>query len=223
MSAHEMAHSDQVPADARRLVGIFYCDCHDPRVAKLAGKCAASVRSAIPDAWIVHFTDKRTAKFSWADETVRKSGEGMGFMEFRIFHFGAYPHKEMLFLDADTRVNRDPWDVFLDEFDVCLTARAERLKSAGEDVTDQMPYNTGVMFSKGPHFWRKVCQGLKGYPLDERMWFGEQVEIAKLAKSGEFRVKEVSDADYNYTPKTRDEDTSGRYIVHYKGTRKEWM
>lgn len=218
-----MADSDEVFADARR-VGIFYCESHDPRVAKLAGKCAASIRKVIPDAYLVHFTDRKTAKFTWADETVRKSPSGMGLMEFRIFHFGAYPHREMLFLDADTIVQRDPWDVFLQDFDVALTARARVLHdTSGNDLTAQMPYNTGVMFSKGGRFWRKVCERLKSRSLDDRNWFGEQIEIAKLAKSDEFNVLELSDSEYNYTPLKRDEDVSGKYIVHYKGKRKDWM
>jgi lipopolysaccharide biosynthesis glycosyltransferase len=192
-------------------------------VARLAGKCAKSIREAIPGARIVQFTDERTPIFSFADEAIRRPIRNLGFMEFRIHHFASYPHKEMLFLDADTIVQKDPWDVFLNDFDVALTARAEPLTSGGVDVTDQMPYNTGVMFSKGTKFWRKVCEGLKAYPLDARNWFGEQVEIAKVVKSGQFNVLEVSDAEYNYTPKKRDEDVSSRYIVHYKGKRKEWM
>lgn len=218
-----MADPIKVPDDARR-VGLFYCDCHDPRVAKLAGKCAKSIRTAIPEAFIVHFTNETTPAFTFADEVVRKPTRNLGFMEFRIHHFATYQHKEMLFLDADTIVQKDPWDVFLEDFDVAQTARARRLTDdSGNDLTEEMPYNTGVMFSKGPRFWRKVCEKLKGHPDEYRNWFGEQVEIAKLAKSGVFKVHEVMDSEFNYTPQSRDEDVSGKYIVHYKGKRKDWM
>ena len=206
-----------------RVVGLFYSRCHLD-LTEMAAKCVSSVRKHIPQVHVVHFTDTQTPKFPFADEVVRKFPRNLGLMEFRIHHFSTYPHTEALFLDADTVVQGDVWDVFSDPFDVALTYRHKRLidKATKADLTAAMPYNTGVMFSRGQGFWKRVCELVKPMPLDERNWFGEQKAIAQLARSGEFHVKEISDEVYNYTPNMRGEDLSGRLIVHYKGNRKDW-
>lgn len=205
-----------------KLVGLFYCECHQPEMVRLAEICARSIRRHM-DAHIVQLTDLSTDALPFVDEVFRRDGRGLGLMEFRMHQFATYEHKQALFLDLDTVVQCDVWDVFNDEFDVALTTREKPLILQGEDVSDSMPFNTGVMFSQGTSFWKRVCELMKPLPLDDRNWFGEQMVIAQLAKTGEFRVKEIPGSDYNYSPKTQDENVFTRYIVHYKGKRKEWM
>lgn len=205
-----------------RVVGLFYCNSHQPEMVRLAEICVASVRRHM-DAHVVQLTDLATDPFPFVDEVCRKKGQGFGLMEFRMHHFASYEHSEAMFLDLDTVVQADVWDVFDDDFDVALTTREKKIVYEGKDVSGAMPYNTGVMFSRGTAFWRRVCELMTPLPIDDRNWFGEQIVIGKLAKSGEFKVKEIPGADYNYTPKKQDEDVFTRYIVHYKGNRKDWM
>lgn len=203
-------------------VGLFYCECHQD-LTRQAALCIASIKRHLP-AHIVHFSDRSTRRLDGADEIVRLSPGHFGLMEFRIHHYASYPHEAALFLDLDTIVQCDVSDILRDTFDVALTLRsAKKLLCDGEDRIAQMPYNTGVMFSRGNAFWDRVARLMRPLSIDDRNWFGEQEIIGRLAKSGEFRVRELPDTDYNYTPSTKDEDVSGRKIVHYKGNRKEWM
>ena len=86
-----------------------------------------------------------------------------------------------------------------------------------------MPHNLGVAFSKGNKFWKAVLEEMKGQPRDLRDWFGDQIAVGKIVKSNRFNVHVLDHSFYNYTPKSKNEDVSKRYIVHYKGKRKAWM
>lgn len=206
-----------------RIVGLFFIDIGDVTPIRLASRMVKSVRKNIPDARVVQFTHKADNALSFVDDVVIRSANGMGLMEARIDHFANYPHDEALFLDPDILVQKDVWEVFDNPFDIAIAHRNEPLTLDGADVSKDMPYNTGVIFSRGVNFWRATLELMKPMSLDDRNWFGDQIAVAQLIKDGHFKVREIDNKIYNYSPKKESENVSACSIVHYKGNRKEWM
>jgi hypothetical protein len=81
-----------------------------------------------------------------------------------------------------------------------------------------MPINCGVMFSRSPAFWHACLEWCSGKDVG---WYADQLAVAAVWKR--FNVLRLHCDNFNYTPRSRDEDVSSRYAVHYKGKRKEWM
>lgn len=188
----------------------------------LAQRMNQSVRKNVPDSWLIQMTDLKTPSLD-VDEVIRIEPEGH-FMPYRLKHLTRLKG-ENLILDTDVIVRENPEKVFSVPFDVCLTRRDKQIvsKNIGYTVDDPvMVYNTGVMFSRNPMFWDfalGVCE-----KLEERhqKWYGDQVSILKAVESRMFDIAELKCDRWNYTP-SKDEDLTGRKIVHYKGKRKEWM
>lgn len=207
-----------------RTVGFFYVDLGNKDMMRLASRMVASVRRVIPRSSIVQFTCAKTHALPFADKVIVRAMDGLGLMESRVDHFAHFEHDEALFLDPDILVQKDVWPVFDSAFDVALTARNAKLVCDGEDRSDDMPYNTGVMFSRGNGFWRAALKKMRGMSLDDRNWFGDQIAVAELVKAGGFNVLELPGEVYNHTPATESEDVSDKAVVHYKGVRKKtWM
>lgn len=204
-------------------VGFFYVNCGLPEMEVMATLMIASVKEVIPDAHISQFTNEATPALLGVDERIVRPVGKQGLMESRADHYARVKH-ETLFLDPDIIVQKNPREVFAEDFDVALTKRRGELFVNGVDTHGSMPYNTGVSFCRNPRFWRAVHNEMKSMPFKERNWLGEQIAVANVVKSGEFNVLTLSCDDYNYSPETKHEDVSGRFIVHYKGPiRKHWM
>jgi hypothetical protein len=86
-----------------------------------------------------------------------------------------------------------------------------------------MPYNTGVMFSRSKEFWLECAASCHRAPKGIQRWWGDQISVRLAADTGKYKVLELPVEKFNYSPATEDEDTTDRYVLHYKGERKDWM
>jgi len=185
----------------------------------------ASVKAAMPGAEIVQMTDQVTAPVPGVDSVVRHEWDGAKLMIFRIAHLAALERAACVILDTDVIVQRSLAPVFEQAFDVALTVRHEPVKTFDKtrDLAAEMPYNTGVMFSREPRFWKAALECCRGLPEKQHDWWGDQVSVKAVADSGQFNVLELPCDVYNYSPSTESEDVGARHVVHYKGARKVWM
>jgi hypothetical protein len=184
----------------------------------------ASVRAAMPAAEIVQMTDRATVAVPGVDTVIRRDWDNRKMMIFRLAHLAGLERPATIILDTDIIIQRPLEHVFEREFDVALTIRHEAIKDLdGVNITAQMPYNTGVMFSRQPRFWAEALAYCQQLAENHHDWYGDQLSVKHLADTGSFNVLELPCDQYNYSPRTEDEDVVERYAVHYKGLRKEWM
>jgi hypothetical protein len=209
-------------------IGVFYVDMGEGRkeIERAVQLMADSAKKVMPDCHLVQFADQEISALPGMDEVIFRPIGSLGLMESRMDHFASYPHEEMLFLDPDIIVQKDLWHVFDHPFDIAIAGRGSRpiiQDETGLDVRFSMPYNTGVIFSRGNAFWSRVCVEMRGMSRSDREWFGDQVAVGRVVKSKIFNVHVLDGHLYNYTPVQRSEDVSERLAVHYKGKRKAWM
>jgi hypothetical protein len=185
----------------------------------------ASVKAAMPGTEIVQMTDQATAPVPGVDSVVRQDWDGNKLMIYRLAHLAALGRTECVVLDTDVVVQRSLAPVFDQAFDVALTVRHEPVKTLDKtrNLTPEMPYNTGVMFSREPRFWQAALETCRGLPEKQHDWWGDQLSVKAVADSRQFNVLELPCDVYNYSPRTEDEALEGRHAVHYKGARKVWM
>lgn len=184
----------------------------------------ASVRAAMPATEIVQMTDRVTPEVPGVDTAIRHDWDGRKMMIFRLAHLATLDRPASIILDTDVIVQRALDPVFARPFDVALTIRHEPVTDLdGANITPQMPYNTGVMFSRQTRFWAEALEYCRRLPDDRHDWYGDQLSVKHVADTGSFKVLELPCDEYNYSPRTEDENIEARYAVHYKGARKEWM
>lgn len=184
----------------------------------------ASVRSVMPGVEIIQMTDQDTPLVPGVDTAIRRDWDEKRLMLFRLSHIAALDRPACIILDPDVVVQRPLDHVFERSFDVALTIRHEPIRDLdGVNITPLMPYNTGVMFSRQPRFWAEALEYCRRLPDDRHDWYGDQLSVKHVVDTGAFDVLELTCDEYNYSPRTEDEDLAGRYAVHYKGLRKEWM
>jgi hypothetical protein len=170
---------------------------------------------------LVQMTDERTPAVPGADAVVRLPWDGERLMTYRLQHLAALAEPALI-VDTDVMFLRDVRDVWEREFDVALTRRTGPAPDPnGVDLAEVMPYNTGVMFSRSQAFWQRCHELCLGFPPEVQRWYGDQYAVRFAAP--EFKVLELAVDPYNYSPSSPDEDVSQKYVVHYKGARKEWM
>lgn len=185
----------------------------DPKWAELM---VASVRRFI-DCEALQLTDIDTPLVSGCT-AVRRQFDGENLTMFKMEHLSNIDG-EILVLDTDIIVQKDISKVFAFDFDVALTWRDGPIWSdSGQDLAKLMPINCGVMFSRSPAFWAHCLEWSKEHPGG---WYADQFAVA--ANWRRFNVLRLNCDNFNHTPNTKAEDVSKRYVVHYKGKRKEWM
>lgn len=189
--------------------------------ASLAKKMVESVRAAMPGVRILQMTDDKSEHVVDWVQVLPYDGERL--MTYRMRHLSAVDD-HMLTLDTDVIVQSDLSPVMLKKFDVALTVRSEPIYFNGKNITPIMPYNTGVMFSKCPAFWRNCLEMLESAPEATQRWWGDQLAVKAVVDTGSYRVLALPVGKYNYTPSSAEEDVTDKLVVHYKGPkRKEWM
>lgn len=187
--------------------------------------CERMVRSVktVTGYRIVQMSDLETSKVNGVDEVVR-IGKDMELMPFRLLHLASYPHDEMLILDTDILLRKPVEDVWARDFEIALCHREESkltIQGTDFDVAKMMPFNTGVMFSRSQEFWAHCAVWLSEQPLENQKWWGDQMAVAQMAPK--FRTLVLPSQEFNWTPKSADDQSDAR-VWHYKGTnRKEWM
>jgi hypothetical protein len=208
-------------------VGFFTVLRRDPQHYVLADLMIRSVRATMPDVEIVQLTDEASPKVDGAD-SVRRLPPGK-MLERRIEHYGNCEGNWLL-LDTDVIVRRDVREVFRDRFDVGLTTRDWPHIAQSPMLLAAMPFNTGVVFSRSPVFWRDVLAQWRAFPVETQQdWMSEQLAVALVAnrrRSGEIRtqheVMALNGMVYNCPPALPDMYHDAA-ILHFKGNRKAWM
>ncbi|TAM46400.1 MAG: hypothetical protein EPN55_05440 [Gammaproteobacteria bacterium] len=200
---------------------------HVGRISKEAQIMVASVKAVMPGARIVQMTDTDTKPVTGVNDVIRKRYDGRFLMPYRLLHLKDFPPTDVVFLDTDIIVQKDLSPVFSEDFDIGLTRRYKPVRDLnGYDLAAEMPYNTGVMFSRasGIPFWNKAYEHCLTLPKQDQEWWGDQVSIKVAADTTDLKLKEFPCDIYNYTPRTQDEDVSNKFVLHFKGPhRKEWM
>ena len=152
------------------------------------------------------------------------------------------PGRATVFMDVDVVPNRDPSDIFAEDFHVGLTWRAE---------FPDAPINGGLIFvapgAEGHAFFQETIRCYDSLAADRRLtslfdrdlraWWGDQYALALMVEYRRFasrehdafgiggaRVRLFPCADYNFTPEAGSSYTAdflaSRYFLHFKGNRK---
>jgi len=172
---------------------------------------------------VVQMSDLKTPAVPGVDEVVRRPFN-IELMLYRFSHLAAYRHDEMLILDTDVIAKRTLDDVWERSFEVALTRREGALaENGGADMADKMPFNTGVMFSRGRWFWGACQKWLERQSPNLHRWYGDQHAVAAVAARRIYSVLSLPCNEFNWSPNSR-EDTSDARLWHFKGAiRKKWI
>lgn len=190
----------------------------------LAEIMVRSVRKAMPSAGIVQLTDQHTPDVSGVDIVIRRPMLAPWLMLYRLDHFRNFPEGDTMFIDTDAVVQHDVRGVFDRPFDVALTRRTGPIMVNGKDIVPEMPFNTGVMFSRGSAFWKDCFAYCSTLADHLKHWFGDQMAVRVVSESGKHSVLQLRCDEFNYSPEKFGDDVSEKYVVHYKGPiRKKWM
>lgn len=169
---------------------------------------------------LIQLTDKDTPLVKGADKAIRLPWSGFRVMTYKLKHLSRIDYP-CLIVDTDVIFREDVAPILRQKFDVGLTRREGPIyDTSGVDVTIEMPYNCGVMFSKSQDFWKAALDACEGYSEGRQHWYGDQHAVKEIAPR--FNVLELPCTEYNYTPSTPDEVLTAK-IIHYKGKRKDWM
>lgn len=209
-------------------VGFFHIDTKT-ETSESGYACArllvASVRRCMPYAKLVHFTDLESPGVKGVDCVRRKPSEPMALLRMR-HHAGV--SGEWLFVDTDVIVQKSAVRrVFKHAFDIAITDRTWPHLRAAVGFTERMPFNTGVMFSRCPHFWQEVYTRLRTLEPALQQWMGDQEVICDIVNedSPRYVVKRLRGHKYNFPPQVDVVDDkaleSEAFIVHYKGPKRK--
>lgn len=180
----------------------------------MADAMVRSAREAMPGIHVCHLTDDLCPPYQEADE-VRRCRADMEFGLIRMWHF-CNMEGPWISADVDLKFQKDVWHVFDDDFDMACATRLGT-KWGLSTYAQVMPYNNGILWSRGPEFWREQIQDYNRMPMQWRPWV-EQLLFNNTFQSGKFKTK-VLPCQYNYPP---DEGWPEKaYVLHYKGTKRK--
>lgn len=203
-------------------VGFFTVFRTDPQHFLHAASLAVDVRAVMPGVELEQLTDERTPLVPGVTSVRRKTAGPM--LERRLEQY-ADCEGEWLLVDTDVSIRKDVRHVFDDPvFDVALTDRQWPHLPQGEDLLQEMPFNTGVVFSRSTAFWTDVLSVWRGYSETQRDWLSEQRAVNAVVRTGKYRVKILPGQTFNYPPASEHDTNPEPAIWHYKGpNRKMWL
>jgi hypothetical protein len=174
---------------------------------------------------VVQMSDLTTPEVDGADEVVRIPFR-VPLMSYRLKHLANFPYDQWVTFDTDVLVKKGLDDVWHKPFDIAVTKRRPGKVTDtrdGTDVAPSMPFNTGVMFSREPQFWRDAYAWLRKQSDGVQAWYGDQLAVAEIASQDRYKVLKLPASEFNWTPATRDERSDAR-VWHYKGAEpKKWL
>ena len=182
----------------------------------MADAMVKSAREVMPGIHICHLADDSCPEYPGADE-VRRCRAGMEFGMIRMWHF-CNMEGPWISADVDIKFQREVWHVFDDEFDMACASRMGT-KWGRSTYAQVMPYNNGILWSRGPEFWREQIQDYSRMPQSWRGWC-EQLLFNNTFLSGKFKTK-VLPCVYNFPPDEKNPEAA--YVLHYKGTKRKPM
>jgi len=154
-------------------IGFFHVDKPGSEGAEMARLCAnGMVRSAkrvMKYTPIVQFTDMTTKALKNVDEVRRKPSEPMGLL--RIRHYAGV-EGQWVFVDTDVIFQQPVKRVFRSSFDIAVTRRDWSHVKPARGFSERMPFNTGVVFSRCPHFWSEVYTRMRVLDPEQQEFMG---------------------------------------------------
>jgi hypothetical protein len=202
-------------------IGFYTVFRKDPQHYVHADGLIRSVRSTMPDAQIVQFTDEISPDCDGVDEVRRRPHGPM--LQRRLEHY-AETHGEWILVDTDVLFQRSVADVFERTFDVALTDRNWPGTPQGDQMLLTMPFNTGAVWSRCPAFWADVLKEWLALPMAQQDWMSEQRCVWQVVRTGRYRVAVLPGVMFNYPPRSLDDPlTQNAAVVHFKGIRKQWL
>jgi hypothetical protein len=205
-------------------IGFFHVET-DTLASDQGYVCArAMVRSAkrrMPTVPVVQFTDLTSDAVKGVDDVRRKPAEPMALLRMR--HQAAVDG-DWLFIDTDVIFQHGVKEVFEKTFDIAITSRDWPHLRPAVGFSERMPFNTGVVFSRCPAFWRDVYSRLLLLEPEAQQWMGDQEVICDLVGTdwSPYRVIELKGSRFNYPPVVQGGKDplvtqTNAWIVHYKG------
>jgi hypothetical protein len=174
---------------------------------------------------VVQFTDMTTKPIKGVDAVRRKPSEPMGLLRMRHY---AGVEGQGVFVDTDVLFQQPVKRVFRSDFDIAVTRRDWTHVRAARGFSERMPFNTGVVFSRCPHFWGEVYTRMRVLEPEQQEWMGEQQTINDVAAdTHRYHVRKLPGAVFNFPPEIPGEQPSSRElyahasIVHYKGPKRK--
>lgn len=201
-----------------------------PCAPEVAALMVDSVRRHMPGAIIVQLTDEWTEAVPGVDTLIRMV-KGADFINWRLRHMVEIgdTFEKILWMDYDVIAQSDLREVFdLHAFDIALTKRDATDSTISAEILRVCPHNMGVGWSWGSAwgFWRKALSIYQARPRRDG-WMDGQIAIEQaideVRSVNSLKVISLAASVYNYTPRSENEDLSGRKAVHYKGGRKIWI
>lgn len=184
----------------------------------LAQMMIQSCKRAMPDIPVIQLTDQ-SPEVPGVDSVIRLKADDLNLMPFKMKHL-ANLEPPFIFLDTDMLITESLESVFDSPFDVAMYWRNKIVSTqTGEKV--HMPYNAGFIASKNKDFWRDAYELCKNQEEKFKVWFGDQIAIFDLSKTGKYRILNLPET-WNHPPDSP-HDLNAK-VVHYKGEkRKAWM
>ena len=167
-------------------------------------------------------SDDVAPKVEGVDVIMREPMHG-GRMMYRARRLAEMPAPYVL-LDTDMIVSRDISDGMEGDHDVALSWRGRNMVIVkGETEPVYMPYNGGLVFVKNQEFMRDCLKNMEGQAPKWQDWYGDQLALRDVAKSGKYKVLELREGKWNYVPETLSHVFPDVKIYHFKGLRKNMM
>ena len=144
-----------------------------------------------------------------------------------------------VFLDADMILIK-PIKKFISNksFDMTLTQRSKETmikylnnnahqkkfpQLLNKTFGEAMPYNAGIYFCQKKEALEYMVKSFATMEKEYFEWYGDQIALNKLVKSNFFKINFLEESLYNFTPKDISEDTKDKYILHFKGRRRNLL
>jgi hypothetical protein len=217
---------------------------------ELAKLSIASVRKVYPTALVYVYTDdpENTPHIENTTRCELPSGRPamVANLDAQLLHLntGEYGSK-VLFLDADVLLRKP---IELGPVDVLVTYRHSVTGEGKDQLAALMPFNYGVVgavvSAKTREAWTWMRAQVLNMSPTEQNWYGNQLALAALVgappESGSevktvpiswslrdlgtpITVQQHPCETFNYTPQAEGEDVSGKFVLHFKGNRKQMM
>jgi len=218
-----------------------FCFIHNYENNTLMGEMLGySIKKIYPNHKIITIIGKNQKKIPYSDIS-----ETYNFSKSSIMYDIIYCQLEIvkkygptLFLDADMLLLQDIDEfVEINKHDMSVTIRSESTlkvklhedhkkkypKLFNKTFGEVMPYNAGIYFCKEKYVLEFMLNSFKKMPKEYFSWYGDQIALDMLNKNKKFNIKIFDNNKYNFTPKTIDEDISNKYILHFKGRRRNLL
>ena len=218
-----------------------FCFIHNYENNTLMGEMLGySIKKIYPNHKIITIIGKNQKKIPYSDIS-----ETYNFSKSSIMYDIIYCQLEIvkkygptLFLDADMLLLQDIDEfVEINKHDMSVTIRSESTlkvklhedhkkkypKLFNKTFGEVMPYNAGIYFCKEKYVLEFMLNSFKKMPKEYFSWYGDQIALDMLNKNKKFNIKIFDNNKYNFTPKSIDEDISDKYILHFKGRRRNLL